>query len=100
MNPCVLFSGIPQQPYIPYACGMDSAGLRNTFRTHTECIPHPIRNMRSVYYRIPERVDTMSPLIPERVDKLGMMYEGAISNFWSNVLRLCTKAISFVAFVK
>ena len=24
------------QPYIPYACGMDSAGLRNAFRTHTE----------------------------------------------------------------
>ena len=38
------------QPYIPYACGMDSAGLRNTFRTHTECIPHPMRNMRYVVF--------------------------------------------------
>ena len=24
------------QLHIPYACGMDSAGLRNAFRTHTE----------------------------------------------------------------
>ena len=39
MNPCVLFSGIPQQPHIPYACGMDSACIRNRFRSHTECIP-------------------------------------------------------------
>ena len=58
----VLPNNLLHQPLIPYACGMDSAGLRNTFRTHTECIPHPMRNMRSVYYRIPERVDTMSPL--------------------------------------
>ncbi len=50
------------QPYIPYACGMDSAGLRNTFRTHTECIPHPMRNIWTVYHRIPEYVDTPSPL--------------------------------------
>ena len=46
MNPCVLFSGIPHtifrnttQPHIPYACGMDSACIRNRFRSHTECIP-------------------------------------------------------------
>ena len=46
------------QPHIPYACGMDSAGLRNAFRTHTEFIPHPMRNMWTLYYRIPETVDT------------------------------------------
>ena len=50
------------QPYIPYACGMDSAALRNTFRTHTECIPPPMRNMGSVYHRIPKSVDTQPPL--------------------------------------
>ena len=36
MNPCVLFSGIPQFAYIPVARGMDSAGLRNIFHTHVE----------------------------------------------------------------
>ena len=50
------------QPHIPYACGMDSAERRNAFRTHTECIPHPMRNMRKVYHRISESVDTPSPL--------------------------------------
>ena len=51
------------QPYIPYACGMDSAGLRNAFRTHTEFIPHPMRNMWTIYHRIPESVDTPPPLL-------------------------------------
>ena len=56
------------QPHIPYACGMDSAGLRNAFRMHTECIPHRMRNMRKVYHRIPESVDSS---IPEKVDTVG-----------------------------
>lgn len=38
------------QPYIPYACGMDSAGLRNAFRMHTEFIPHPMRNMWTMVF--------------------------------------------------
>ena len=58
----VLPNNLLHQPLIPYACGMDSAGLRNTFRTHTECIPHPMRNMWKVYQCIPESVDTPSPL--------------------------------------
>ena len=35
----MLFSRILHQPLIPYACGMNSAGLRNRFRTHTEYVP-------------------------------------------------------------
>ena len=58
----MLPNNLLHQPLIPYACGMDSAGLRNTFRTHTECIPHPMRNVWTIYYRIPESVDTLSPL--------------------------------------
>ena len=52
------YISLSYQPHIPYACGMDSAGLRNAFRTHTEFIPPPMRNIWTLYHRIPECVDT------------------------------------------
>lgn len=36
MNPCVLFSGIPQAERIPPVYGIDSARIRNAFRRATE----------------------------------------------------------------
>ena len=29
---------------------------------HQPLIPHPMRNVWTIYYRIPESVDTLSPL--------------------------------------
>ena len=55
LGPCI---PLLYQPHIPYACGMDSAGLRNAFRTRTEFIPHPMRNIWTLYHRNPESVDT------------------------------------------
>ena len=46
---CTIFRNTTQ-PYIPYACGMDSAGLRNAFRTHTEYEVDTRRALTSVSY--------------------------------------------------
>ncbi|CQB87940.1 Uncharacterised protein [Chlamydia trachomatis] len=39
MNPCVLFSGIPQRMNTQLVCGTHSASIRNLFRRYTESIP-------------------------------------------------------------
>ena len=43
-----------QRGILPYTL----FGILPAFRTRTEFIPHPMRNIWTLYYRIPESVDT------------------------------------------